>query len=106
MSAALDMIRRRQARREDALESCSSGRLATVVGPDQVVEANDLASRLSRALAVLPESRRLVVQLHLLGYHRNEIAEQLGWSEAKTRNLLYRGLGDLRSELSERRSGS
>ncbi|NIR45360.1 MAG: sigma-70 family RNA polymerase sigma factor [Gemmatimonadetes bacterium] len=100
VSAALDMIRRRQARREDALESCSSRRLATTLRPDQVVELDDLATRLARALAALPESRRVVVRLHLLGYHRNEIAEQLGWTEAKTRNLLYRGLEDIRSKLS------
>ena len=40
--------------------------------------------------------------LNLAGYHRNEIAQLLGWSEAKTRNLLYRGLEDLRKELTAR----
>jgi RNA polymerase sigma-70 factor (ECF subfamily) len=37
--------------------------------------------------------------MHLAGYERHEIAELLGWSEAKTRNLLYRGLADLREVL-------
>ena len=34
-----------------------------------------------------------------------EIADLLGWSEAKTRNLLYRGLGDLRARLTEQGIG-
>jgi RNA polymerase sigma-70 factor (ECF subfamily) len=37
--------------------------------------------------------------MHLAGYERHEIAELLGWTEAKTRNLLYRGLADLRQVL-------
>jgi RNA polymerase sigma-70 factor (ECF subfamily) len=37
--------------------------------------------------------------MYLAGYDRVEIAELLGWSEAKTRNLLYRGLADVRTSL-------
>ena len=40
--------------------------------------------------------------MHLVGYIRKEIARLMGWTEAKTRNLLYRGLGDLRQELKGR----
>lgn len=50
----------------------------------------------------LPAARQAVVRLHLQGYHRDEIAEVLGWSEARTRNLLYRGLDDLRALLAKR----
>jgi RNA polymerase sigma-70 factor (ECF subfamily) len=39
--------------------------------------------------------------MYLAGHPREEIAEVLGWSEAKTRNLLYRGLADLRARLTE-----
>jgi DNA-directed RNA polymerase specialized sigma24 family protein len=46
---------------------------------------------LHRALGLLAESRRAVVRMHLAGYDRDEIAELLGWSEAKTRNLLTVG---------------
>ena len=34
--------------------------------------------------------------MYLAGHPREEISSLLGWSEAKTRNLLYRGLADLR----------
>ena len=43
----------------------------------------------------------MVVRLHLAGYHRDEIARLLNWTEAKTRNLLYRGLADLRKQMVE-----
>jgi DNA-directed RNA polymerase specialized sigma24 family protein len=39
------------------------------------------------------------VRMHLMGHSREEIARVLGWSEAKTRNLLYRGLADVRERL-------
>jgi RNA polymerase sigma-70 factor (ECF subfamily) len=39
--------------------------------------------------------------MYLAGYPREEIAALMGWSEAKTRNLLYRGLADLRERLTE-----
>jgi RNA polymerase sigma-70 factor (ECF subfamily) len=48
---------------------------------------------------MLAESRRAVVRMHLAGYERHEIGDLLGWTEAKTRNLLYRGLADLREIL-------
>jgi RNA polymerase sigma-70 factor (ECF subfamily) len=63
------------------------------------LEESELGATVHRALALLVESRRAVVRMHLAGYDRLEIAELLGWSEAKTRNLLYRGLGDLRGIL-------
>ncbi len=39
--------------------------------------------------------------MYLAGYSREEVAKVMGWSEAKTRNLLYRGLADLREQLKE-----
>jgi RNA polymerase sigma-70 factor (ECF subfamily) len=46
-------------------------------------------------------ARRSVVKMYLAGYGREEIADLLGWTEPKTRNLLYRGLADLREALTE-----
>ena len=39
------------------------------------------------------------MRLGLQGYDRFEIAHLKGWSVARTRNLLYRGLADLRALL-------
>jgi DNA-directed RNA polymerase specialized sigma24 family protein len=50
-------------------------------------------------MARLPENRRLAVGLHLRGMTTDEIADLMEWSEPKARNLVYRGLKDLRGEL-------
>ena len=100
MTAALDLIRRRRAHGEEHSERLTeNSAVASGTGPDQTVEVAELAARLAEALSRICESRRLVVRMHMAGYHRCEIAEILGWTEAKTRNLLYRGLADLRQQL-------
>ncbi|HSG81503.1 MAG TPA: RNA polymerase sigma factor, partial [Gemmatimonadota bacterium] len=104
VSAALDLMRRRRALREDPCEWLEDGIAAGAASrPDRAIELEEAAEQLARCLAALPASRRVVVRMHLLGYHRREIAEQLGWTEAKTRNLLYRGLADLKALLSDGR---
>jgi RNA polymerase sigma-70 factor (ECF subfamily) len=97
VSAALDIIRRRRRAREEPLESVRA--LAGTSTVAEATELGDLAERVARAVESLAPSRRPVVRMHLSGYAREEIAELLGWSEAKTRNLLYRGLADLRAAL-------
>lgn len=102
ISASLDIIRRRRARRFEAtsLDDITADHgLATRHGSDADLAGKELAAAVHRAVALLVESRRAVVRMHLAGYDREEIAALLGWSEAKTRNLLYRGLGDLRKTL-------
>lgn len=47
----------------------------------------------------LIRSRRQVIKLYLLGFSIQEISSYLGWSVDKTRNLLYRGLADLKKHL-------
>lgn len=96
-SAALDLIRRRRARFCELARQ--EVRLCSTVTPEEVLEEHELAENLERAAASLVRPRRVVVRMHLRGYHRHEIAEILGWSEAKTRNLLYRGLADVRARL-------
>ncbi len=102
VSAALDIVRRRR----------SAGRLMDSEPPaDQPIsnaaaddaqrslEVAELETQVAGAVASLAERRRPVVRMYLQGYSREEIAALLGWSEAKTRNLLYRGLADLRHRL-------
>ena len=54
---------------------------------------------ISQAVGLLSESRRDVVRLFLLGLDIQEISAVLHKSEAGTRNLLYRGLDDLKDIL-------
>ncbi|MDZ7632034.1 MAG: sigma-70 family RNA polymerase sigma factor [Gemmatimonadaceae bacterium] len=90
--AAIDVLRRRDARREVP-------ETAAITVPSREGNALDrvaLREALRGCFAALLERRRAVVGLHLRGTPREEIAVLLRWSEAKTRNLLYRGLDDLR----------
>ena len=103
-SAALDLIRRRRTTREDSLDDMDPSELrlaVTTANPEQRAQLSDLALRIERAIELIPESRRPVVRMYLAGYGSAEIGELMGWTEAKARNLLYRGLADLRQRLEE-----
>ena len=99
-SAALDLLRRRRAHGADRADDVErSTILAAAPSPHDHVEARELADQIERAVETLSVERRVAVRFHLSGYDREDIARALGWSEAKTRNLLYRGLDDVRRRL-------
>jgi RNA polymerase sigma-70 factor (ECF subfamily) len=107
MTAALDLIRARRTR-EDPLDDVperDEHRLGVHPGPEADLAAAELARAVARAVDQITPSRRPVLRMYLAGYEREEIAELLRWSEAKTRNLLYRGLADLRALLRARGIG-
>ena len=100
-TAALDLLRRRRAHGAvltDSLDTHAERLVAEPRAPGELA-MHDLEQRVAEALSSIPLSRRAVVRMYLSGYEREEIADLLGWSEAKTRNLLYRGLADLRARL-------
>ena len=102
-TAALDLLRRRRARGADVAESVDdhSDQIAAISSASDEAETHDLEAQVISALEALPLSRRTAVRMYLSGYDREEIADLLGWTEAKTRNLLYRGLDDLRGRLNK-----
>jgi RNA polymerase sigma-70 factor (ECF subfamily) len=55
-----------------------------------------------QAVESLLESRRKVVKLFLMDLTLAEMSSSLNWSRDKTRNLLYRGLSDLKEKLRDR----
>lgn len=55
-----------------------------------------------KALNQLIDSRRKAVKLFLLNMTIEEIAKYYSWSKDKARNLLYRGLNDLKKILREK----
>jgi RNA polymerase sigma-70 factor (ECF subfamily) len=108
ITSALMVLRRRRTKRESGLELTPQFEETTAThepSPDQALDESELADRVARAVNDLPDARQAVVRLHLRGYHREEIASLLGWSDAKTRNLLYRGLDDLRALLAKQGIG-
>ncbi len=98
MSAAVDMLRRRRANRER--ERVPLDAAQDVPSPVVTDEAH-LVTALERSLERVGESRRPAVRLHLTGYHLSEIALILRSSEGSARNLLYRGLQELKDALRE-----
>jgi RNA polymerase sigma-70 factor (ECF subfamily) len=101
-SAALDFLRRRRARREESLDALpdeSPAIGASRLDAEADARESDVRRAVTRAVDLLVESRRAVVRMYLAGYDREEIGSLLGWSEPKTRNLLYRGLADVRATL-------
>lgn len=94
LTATLGVLRRRRAHtplnEDTAASSASSSSRA---------ELSDLARAVEQALATLADDRQAAVRAHLSGYSRSEIAQLMGWSDVKTKNLLARGLADLRQVL-------
>jgi RNA polymerase sigma factor (sigma-70 family) len=100
-TAALDMVRRRRAHAAERTDDIQDKAQAVVTAttPHETLEGRELAAQIDAALETLAMDRRVAVRMHLTGYDREDIARALGWSETRTRNLLYRGLDDLRKRL-------
>jgi RNA polymerase sigma-70 factor (ECF subfamily) len=113
ISVTINAIHRAKARREEQLrlaeddehnEDAADVKTTTLTAgaensPEAQAEREELLRKVEEAMALLPENRRLAVGLHLKGMTTDEIADLMGWSEPKARNLVYRGLKDLRCEL-------
>jgi len=101
-TAAIDIVRRRRSARGDSLDLVDdaevSARRATET-PERDASLRELGERIEEALQSITASRRPVVRMYLTGYGTTEIGELMGWTEAKARNLVYRGLADLRLRL-------
>lgn len=65
----------------------------------EVIRKSALSEALRHAVERLITSRRQVVKLYLLNLNIREIASYLNMSQDKIRNLLYRGLADIRKYL-------
>lgn len=101
VNATLDAIRRRRARPEEPLEleggeDSPVRAVASTPSPELHAQRRQQVSRVEQAFSQLVPNRAQALRLHLQGFTTAEIGELLGWSEAKARNLVYRGLADLR----------
>jgi len=114
VTTTLDAVRRVKARRErqplteEDAESrgdvpraagVSGSAVSTVRAPSQAAHGTEILEHVLRGLDRLSANRRRAVGLHLQGMSNQEVGALLGWSEAKARNLIYRGLDDLRKHL-------
>jgi RNA polymerase sigma-70 factor (ECF subfamily) len=99
-SSVIDLLRKYK-RDEAVVLSEKQKRVSEVKGtyPATIPLDEVLRDRVAEAVDSLIESRRNVVRLHLLDMTIEEISAFYGWSMNKTRNLLYRGLTDLKRAL-------
>lgn len=106
-TATIDAVRRIKTRRESPLsvvEDLEEGppglrSVESADSPERVAAGKEIGRSIHDALATLPEKRRRAVGLYLQGFTSQEIGALLGWSEPKARNLVYRGLKELRQQL-------
>jgi RNA polymerase sigma-70 factor (ECF subfamily) len=103
----LDMVRRRQRVRFDALPDDAGDRLASrESGPEQAYDQRNLDPEVQRALDALPADFRVAVvlcDLEQLSYE--EIAATLGIKVGTVRSRIHRGRALLRQALAHRAPG-
>jgi RNA polymerase sigma-70 factor (ECF subfamily) len=110
-TATIDALRRVQARHEEQLEILIDQRtddgeimLAPAPvkdSPERLAESREAVDKVMSAVAKLPEAQRRAVGMYLQGMTSQDVADLMGWSEPKSRNLVYRGLKELRKSLRE-----
>lgn len=107
VTAALDAIRRVSRLREEPLEKTDDDASAVPVKTEprtesrieERAEQRQTLQAVKRCLDELSDNRRRAVALHLRGFKPDEVGKMLGWNESKARNLVYRGLRELRANL-------
>ena len=100
--AAVDLLRKERAGKRwsgeaalalEELEDCVPG----ASGPEEALEASELASLIARFLRSQPElSRKVFLRRYWYVESLSEIAQAFGWSESKVKSILFRtrkGLG-------------
>ena len=110
-TATLDAVRRVKRKREEQIITTTEPDEETLApqtlqtdptrSPYREAERRQLVGKVKEAMARLPDNRRTAVGLHLEGLTTQEMANLLGWSEPKARNLVYRGLNEVREYLKE-----
>jgi RNA polymerase sigma-70 factor (ECF subfamily) len=106
-TTTIDAIRRVKARREEPLElddPAGPARPRPVpdgVDGEAVLGRRLLLEKVERVMAGLDGRRSQVLRLHFQGFTTTEMGALLGSSEASARNLLHRGLKELRERLRE-----
>lgn len=70
--------------------------------PESLAVARQRGQAVSAALAALAPDRARAVRAHLRGWSVQEIMQVTGWTYQRARNLVARGMSDLRSALTAR----
>lgn len=94
------LVRRQVARGEVPLDGVAE-HAACGAGPDDEARHRELAAATERVLGRLAPERAAAARAHLAGFTVEELMTLRGWSYQKARNLIARGMADLRAGLRE-----
>lgn len=96
----LRALRRQAARAMESIESEGIAEKMTEPGdPFQVLMAKEKMGLIVLGLRTLTPERQEAVRAHLAGFQFQEIMIRFGWSYQRARNLISRGMADLRKAL-------
>ena len=99
---AVRAVRRCRARAEEPLESAPLQVAGPASNADRLTDARRVQEALAEALEAMAPDRARAVRGHLAGFNVEELMKLYGWTYQRARNLIARGLADLRSELRKR----
>jgi len=102
-SSVIDVLRKRK--RDEGIYSYVKQNKISETRKDYAAELQNeeyYKEIIAAAVDSLIESRRRAVKLFLLGMTIEEISTFYSWSQHRTRNLLYRGLADLKKMLKKK----
>jgi RNA polymerase sigma factor (sigma-70 family) len=96
-------VRRERSREQPAGDAADlASHVLDEVTPEAALQRKERAAVLTRAIGELQPERGLAVRAHLAGYDVAEIMRMFGWTYHKARNLVARGMADLRARLIEK----
>jgi RNA polymerase sigma factor (sigma-70 family) len=96
------VVRQEAARAQDPLDGDALTALRAERGdPHVALDRKEKMARIRAAIQEIAPERRLAVRAHLSGFAVTEIMSRYGWSYQKARNLIARGMVDLRRILQE-----
>lgn len=93
------LARQARNRPEEELEVVNVADRNPEVDPERRALSGELSHSLREVTADLLEDRRKAVVAHLAGFRVQEIMQAHGWSYQRARNLIARGMADLRRAL-------
>jgi DNA-directed RNA polymerase specialized sigma24 family protein len=89
-------VRRERARQSEPLDGVEPVQEGS---PQSLLAAREQAGHVEASLAALLPDRARAVRAHLAGFDVDEIMKLHGWTYQKARNLVARGMADLRESL-------
>ena len=92
-------LRRERARAADPLEAEGASQEQIGGGPFAAAAGREKAAHIEASIRELAPDRERAVRAHLMGFDVREIMTMYGWTYQRARNLIARGLGELRRSL-------